>query len=106
MLTNTIKVSFGATVSFGANTYMSRDANLKWMVRNQRGMSKYRAVMTTTDRERITGESDDPDKKVYESVSRVRSRIEELEKDAALLEDHHPELLDELREAVCESENE
>lgn len=72
------------------------------MVSNQLGMSRYRAVMTTSDRERISGESDDPDKKVYESVSRVRSRIEELEKDAELLEEHHPELLEELREAVCE----
>ncbi|ELY68922.1 hypothetical protein [Natrinema versiforme] len=61
--------------------------------------------MTTTDRERISGESGDPDKKKYESVSRVRSRIEELEKDAELLKEHHPELLDELREAVCGDSN-
>lgn len=71
---------------------------------DQLGVSKYRAIMTTTDRERISGESDDPDKKVYESVSRVRSRIDELEKDAELLEEHHPKLLEELREAVCDSE--
>ncbi|WP_226043380.1 hypothetical protein [Natrinema sp. DC36] len=58
--------------------------------------------MTTTDRERISGESGDPDKKVYESVSRVRSRIEELEKDAELLEEHHPELFKELKKSVCE----
>lgn len=73
------------------------------MVRNQFGVSDYRAIMTTTDRERISGESDDPDKKVYESVSRVRSRIDELETDVDLLEEHHPELLEELRETVCET---
>lgn len=72
---------------------------------SQTGTGKYRAVMTTTDRERISGESGDPDKKKYESVSRVRSRIEELEKDAELLKEHHPELLDELREAVCGDSN-
>lgn len=67
-------------------------------------VSKYRAVMTTTDRERIAGESDDPDKKVYESVSRVRERIGELEKDAELLQEHHPDLYDELQDAVCTDE--
>jgi len=72
------------------------------MVRDALGMSKYRAVMTTTDRERIRGEADDPDKKTYESVSRVRSRIDELETDVEILEEHHPELLEELREVVCE----
>ncbi|WP_455448209.1 hypothetical protein [Natrinema thermotolerans] len=74
------------------------------MVYDQLGVSKYRAIMTTTDRERISGESDDPDEKVYQSVSRVRSRIEELEKDAELLEEHHPELLEELRHAVCKDD--
>lgn len=71
------------------------------MVRNAVGMSKYRAIMTTTDRERIAGEAGDPDKKRYESVSRVRSRIDELEKDVEILEEHHPELLEELQDVVC-----
>lgn len=104
MLTSTIKLCFGANVSFAANVYVSRDANVKWMLLDQLGVSKYRAIMTTTDRERISGESDDPDDKVYQSVSRVRSRIEELEKDIRILEEHHPELYDEAREAVCKRE--
>ena len=65
-------------------------------------MGKYRAIMTTTDRERITGEADVPDEKRYQTVHRVRSRIEELETDVEVLEEHHPELLEELRDVVCE----
>jgi hemin uptake protein HemP len=67
-------------------------------------VSKYRAIMTTTDRERITGEVDAPDEKRYQSIHRVRSRIEELEQDAEILAEHHPELYDELHEAVCDEE--
>lgn len=67
-------------------------------------VSKYRAIMTTTDRERITGEVDVPDEKRYQAIHRVRSRIEELETDVDILREHHPELLKELREVVCEDD--
>ena len=63
---------------------------------------KYRAIMTTTDRERITGEVDVSDEKRYQAIHRVRSRIEELETDVEVLAENHPELLEELQEAVCE----
>lgn len=67
-------------------------------------MGRYRAIMTDTDREYITADDDDVDShKRYQAVSRVRNRItEELATDVELLEEHHPELLDELREIVCE----
>ncbi|ELY80896.1 hypothetical protein C486_08285 [Natrinema gari JCM 14663] len=58
--------------------------------------------MTATDRERITGEADVPDSKRYEAASRIRKRIEELEQDAEILEEYHPGLYKELREAVCD----
>jgi hypothetical protein len=67
-------------------------------------MGKYRAIMTTTDRERISGTAEVPDSKRYQAVSRVRSRIEELETDVEVLEEHHPTLLSELRAVVCEEE--
>lgn len=67
-------------------------------------VSKYRAIMTTTDRERISGEADAPDEKRYQAIHRVRSRIEELEQDAELLAEHHPELYEELHKAVCDEE--
>jgi len=65
-------------------------------------VGKYRAIMTTTDRERITGTAEATDEKRYQAIHRVRSRIEELEQDAEILEEHHPELYRELREAVCD----
>ena len=65
-------------------------------------VGKYRAIMTTTDRERITGITDVTDDKRYQAIHRVRSRIGELEQDAEILEEHHPELYRELREAVCD----
>lgn len=64
-------------------------------------MARTRALMTETERERIAHERDD-EKRRYESISRVRSRIhDELTTDVELLEEHHPDLLDELREVVC-----
>jgi len=60
------------------------------------------AIMTGTDRERISGEVNVSDSKQYESASRVRQRIGELKKDAEILEEHHPKLYRELREAVCD----
>lgn len=65
----------------------------------------YTAIMTETDRKRISGLSGDPDSKRYESVSRVRERIEALERDVAILESHHPDLHQELEEAVCGTDN-
>ncbi|WP_459884422.1 hypothetical protein [Halostagnicola bangensis] len=60
--------------------------------------------MTTTDRERITGEVTVSDEKRYQAIHRVRSRIEELETDVDVLAEHHPELLEELRDVVCDEE--
>jgi hypothetical protein len=64
-------------------------------------MGKTRALLTETEREQIAGEHG-KDRR-YQATSRVRSRLEdELPQDIALLEEHHPDLLDELREVVCE----
>jgi hypothetical protein len=65
-------------------------------------MTQYTAIMTSTDRERITGAADVPDNKRYESVSRIRKRIERLEEDVEILEEHHPKLYEELQDAVCD----
>ena len=70
-----------------------------------RGMAKSRGLITDTEKERIAGEADVDDSKRYQAVSRVRRRVqEELPREIALLEEHHPELLEELRETVCENE--
>jgi hypothetical protein len=66
-------------------------------------MTRSRGLITLTERERISGEVDVEDKKKYQAVSRVRRRIqEELPEEIELLEENHPELLEELREVVCE----
>ena len=62
------------------------------------------AIMTKTDRKRISGEADVADSKRYESASRVRQRIGELGTDAEILKENHPDLYEELREAVCEDD--
>ena len=66
-------------------------------------MGRYRAIMTATDREYISGEGDATDHQRQQSVSRVRNRInEELTQDIEILKEHRPDLLEELREVVCE----
>ena len=73
------------------------------MAQNTETMGRYRAIMTDTDRAYISGEGDATENQRAQSASRVRMRIQqELPKDIAILEEHHPELLNELREVVCD----
>jgi len=66
-------------------------------------MARTRALMTKTERRRITGEENVEDRKRYQAISEVRNRIhDELVEDVEALAKHHPELLEELREVVCE----
>lgn len=66
-------------------------------------MAKSRGLITDTERERIAGTVDVEDAKRYQAVSRVRRRIrEEVPRDVDVLAEHHPELLAELRDVVCE----
>jgi hypothetical protein len=63
-------------------------------------MAKTRALLTETEREQIAG--DHGEERRYQATSRVRRRIhEELPQDVDLLKRHHPDLLEELRDAVC-----
>jgi len=64
-------------------------------------MAKTRALLTETEREQIAGEHGDSRR--YQATSRVRGRIEdELTEDIEILQEHHPDLLEELRSIVCE----
>lgn len=68
-------------------------------------MTRSRGVITFTERERIASKGDVEDSKRYQAISRVRRRIsEEVSEEVDLLEEHHPELLEELREVVCEGD--
>ena len=67
-------------------------------------MARSRALLTERDREVLARGPNEEDR-YYQVVSEVRSRIDdEMTADVAVLAKHHPELLDELRDVVCESE--
>ena len=60
-------------------------------------------MLTDTERELLDG--DEKSDRYYQAVSRIRRKInEELTEDIRLLQENHPELLEELREVVCDEE--
>jgi hypothetical protein len=64
-----------------------------------------RALLTDRERELIEGGNSVDESHKYQAISRVRRKIEdELTSDVEILRENHPELYDELREVVCESE--
>lgn len=67
-------------------------------------MADRRALLTEREREIISGEADDiTDEYRYQTVSRIRSRLQRLEDDLDALE-AHGDLADELRDIVCTSD--
>ena len=68
-------------------------------------MADRRALLTEREREIVSGDADDEisDEYRYQTVSRVRSRLQRLEADIEALE-AHGDLADELREIVCDDE--
>ena len=64
-------------------------------------MATGRALTTEAEREYLRGEHDD--QRMYEARSRVKARINKrLVEEVELFEEHAPEVLDELREVVCD----
>jgi hypothetical protein len=64
-------------------------------------MARTRALLTERDRELLANKEDS--NRRYQAISEIRSRIrEELTTDVEVLEENHPELLEELREVVCD----
>jgi hypothetical protein len=67
------------------------------------GMAKTRALITQTERDQLAGEHGSERK--YQAATRIRKRVEEeLPQDVSVLAEHHPDLLEELREVVCEED--
>jgi hypothetical protein len=64
-------------------------------------MTDRRALLTDREREIVAGEADVSDSYRYQTISRVRSRLDRLAGDIDALE-AHGELADELREQVCD----
>jgi len=66
------------------------------------GMADRRALLTEREREIISDDADDiTDEYRYQTISRVRKRLQQLDDDLDALEAHGG-LADELREIVCE----
>jgi ElaB/YqjD/DUF883 family membrane-anchored ribosome-binding protein len=63
-------------------------------------VTKYRGLLTDREREVLSGVADVDDNYVYQIRSRVREKIDRLEDDVQLLEQHHPDIAEELRAAV------
>jgi hypothetical protein len=68
-------------------------------------MSERRALLTEREREIISGDADDiSDAYRYQTISRIRSRLQQVDADLAAL-DAQGDLGDELREIVCAEGN-
>jgi hypothetical protein len=65
-------------------------------------MSQGRGLLTESEREAIAGGASDSYR--YKTRSFFRDRLIELEKDVQILREHDPELLEEVREVVCDEE--
>lgn len=66
-------------------------------------MARTRAILTERDREVLS--SDEKGNRYYQVVSEVRARVRDnLTDDVEILEENHPQLLEELREVVCKDE--
>ena len=64
-------------------------------------MTDRRALLTEREREIVSGEADDiTDEYRYQTISRIRSRLQRLDDDLEALE-AHGDLADELRDIVC-----
>ena len=63
-----------------------------------------RGLLTDREREIIKGEADVSDDYRYRVASRIRNKIERVDGDVSILEEHRADLLEELREVVCDEE--
>jgi len=61
-----------------------------------------RGLLTDREREIIKGEADVSNDYRYRVASRIRNKIERIDDDVSILEEHRADLLEELREVVCE----
>lgn len=63
---------------------------------------QYRGLLTEREREILKGEVEISDNYRYRVVSRVRSKIENVEEDVKILAENREDLLEELQEVVCQ----
>lgn len=63
---------------------------------------QYRGLLTEREREILKGEADVSENYRYRVVSRVRTKIENIDDDVEILSESRADLLEELRNVVCE----
>ncbi|WP_049980165.1 hypothetical protein [Halolamina rubra] len=63
---------------------------------------QYRGILTEREREIIRGEAEVSENYRYRVVSRVRTKMENVGEDVEILSENRDDLLEELREVVCE----
>ncbi|WP_233561761.1 hypothetical protein [Halorubrum sp. Atlit-28R] len=63
-----------------------------------------RGLLTDREREIVKGEADVSDDYRYRVASRIRNKIDRIDDDVTILEEHRADLLEELREVVCEDD--
>lgn len=68
------------------------------------GDDQYRGILTEREREILKGEADVSDNYRYRVVSRVRTKIENVDQDVEILSKTREDLLEELRDVVCDIE--
>jgi len=66
-------------------------------------MAEGRGLLTEREREAIAGETSDSYR--YKTRSFLRDRIEKVTRDVEILEEHDPDLLEELQEVVCDDDS-
>lgn len=64
---------------------------------------QYRGLLTEREREILRGDADVSDNYRYRVVSRIRTKIENIDEDIEILAENRVDLLEELREVVCDS---
>ena len=63
--------------------------------------NQYRGILTEREREILRGDADVSDNYRYRVVSRIRTKIENMDDDIEVLAENREDLLEELREVVC-----
>lgn len=63
---------------------------------------QYRGLLIDREQEIIWGDADVSDNYRYRVVSRIRTKIENINEDVEILADNREDPLDELRDVVCE----
>ncbi|AHF99430.1 hypothetical protein HALLA_12190 [Halostagnicola larsenii XH-48] len=65
---------------------------------------QYRGLLTEREREILSGDADVSDNYRYRVVSRIRTKMDALEDDVEVLEEHHEGLYEELQDIVCKDD--